>query len=178
MEEFSYHKDDKGSIRCTKDKFPRISENKNLISVSNTCTMKYKLLLTAIAVFLFSRQAMTQSQPAHRVLLQISSNDTLAWKGLMNNVKNLKLTWGDSVQIEVIAQGMGVDLLTKGKTNQQEKINQYKQNGVVFVACESTMIDRKIPHENIIPEAGFVKSAVVELVKKQEQGWTYFKAGF
>ena len=73
---------------------------------------------------------------------------------------------------------MKIQPLTTALWHQQEKTNQYKQNGVVFVACESTMIDRKIPHENIIPEAGFVKSAVVELVKKQEQGWTYFKAGF
>ena len=26
----------------------------------------------------------------HRVVIQLSSNDTLAWKGLMNNLKNLK----------------------------------------------------------------------------------------
>jgi intracellular sulfur oxidation DsrE/DsrF family protein len=46
------------------------------------------------------------------------------------------------------------------------------------VACENTLIERKIPKENIIPLAGFVKMAVAEIILKQEQGWSYIKAGF
>jgi uncharacterized protein len=112
------------------------------------------------------------------VIIQLSSSDTLAWKGLMNNIKNLKAAWEDSVAIEVVVHGPGIGLLMKEKTTQSEKIIHFKSKGVVFVACENTLIERKISKESIIPEAGFVKSAVVEIILKQEQGWSYIKSGF
>ena len=114
----------------------------------------------------------------HRVIMQIASNDTATWKGLMNNIKNLKSAWADSIMIEVVAHGPGLDLFTKDKTNQLDKILYYKKMGVDFRACESAMAERKIPKEAIIPEVGFVKMAVKELILRQEEGWSYIKAGF
>jgi intracellular sulfur oxidation DsrE/DsrF family protein len=128
----------------------------------------------AIAVLFFSFQLSAQ----HRIVMQLSSNDTLVWKGLMNNLKHLKAGWSDSVIIEVVAHGPGIDLLTKGKTTQLEKIAGFRSMGITFFACENTMTERKIPKEMIIPEAGFVKMGIGEIVMKQEQGWSYIKAGF
>lgn len=140
--------------------------------------MNTKFIL-AIAAFFLSLGATAQSgQAKHRVIMQLSTNDTLAWKGLMNNIRNLKNSWGDSVTIEVVAHGPGIDFLTKGKTTQLDRIESYHSKGVLFVACENTLIERKIPKENIIPLAGFVKMAVAEIILKQEQGWSYIKAGF
>ena len=57
-----------------------------------------KKLLLAISIVLFSFHLSAQTGAAqHRVVLQLSSNDTLVWKGLMNNIKNMKNGWGDSV---------------------------------------------------------------------------------
>jgi hypothetical protein len=138
-----------------------------------------KKLLLAISILLFSFHLSAQSGAVqHRVVLQLSSNDTLVWKGLMNNIKNMKNGWGDSVLIEVVAHGPGIEFLTKGKTTQQERIAYFKSKGVVFVGCENTLTERKISKENIIPEAGFVKMGVGEIIMKQEQGWSYIKVGF
>ncbi len=138
-----------------------------------------KKLLLAITVLFFTFHLSAQNAVTqHRVVIQLSSNDTLAWKGVMNNIKNLKNGWGDSVSIEVVAHGPGIDFLTKGKTTQQERITYFKSKGVVFVGCENTLTERKITKENIISEAGFVKMGVGEIILKQEQGWSYIKAGF
>ena len=138
-----------------------------------------KKLLFAFAILLFSFNVSAQTGATqHRVVMQLSSNDTLVWKGLMNNIKNLKNGWGDSVSIEVVVHGPGIEFLTKGKTTQQERIAYFKSKGVVFVGCENTLTEKKISKESIIPEAGFVKSAVVEIILKQEQGWSYIKSGF
>jgi uncharacterized protein len=138
-----------------------------------------KKLLFLFAILLFAVSLSAQSgTEQHRVVMQLSSNDTLVWKGLMNNIKNLKNAWGDSVSIEVVAHGSGIEFLIMGKTTQQERIAYFKSKGVVFAGCENTIAERKIPKESIIPEAGFVKSGVAEVVLKQEQGWSYIKAGF
>ncbi len=142
----------------------------------------YKKIILAIFISLFVLQGWAQNTSEtvsqHRIVMQLSSNDTLVWKGLMNNLKHLKAGWGDSVVIEVVAHGPGLDFLTKGKTTQQEKINHFKQMGIVFIACENTMMERKIPKESIIAEAAFVRMGIGEIVRKQEQGWSYIKAGF
>lgn len=114
----------------------------------------------------------------HRVVIQLSSNDTLAWKGLMNNLKNLKEGWGDSVQVEVVAHGNGIQLLMAGKTTQLENIRKFKAMGIDFVGCENTLRERKISKTEIIPEAGFVKMGIGEIILRQEEGWTYIKSGF
>ena len=114
----------------------------------------------------------------HKVVFHLTSNDTLAWKGMMNNIKNLKAGWGDSVQIEVVTNGMGIQLLMKEKTTQQQKITAFKSKGVVFYACENTMREKNVAKDAMIPETEFVPMGVGEIIKKEEKGWSYIKAGF
>jgi uncharacterized protein len=149
-----------------------------------------KIILFFTAVTLFTLTAVAQNtkgvvknvvpenQVKHKVVIQLSSNDTLVWKGLMNNLKHLKFGWGDSVQIEVVAHGFGIEMLMTAKTTQQKKIAEFKNMGIVFVACENTLREKNISKELIIHEVDFVPMGIGEIVKKQEQGWSYIKAGF
>lgn len=152
-----------------------------------------KLILTSIMALLMLgafTQTLPTTKPAvtgvtaaikkgkHFVVIQLTSNDTLVWKGLMNNLKNLKAGWGDNVQIEVVAHSAGIEMLMISKTTQQQKIAEFKNMGIVFVGCENTMRERKIPKDAIIAEAGFVPMGVGEIIMKQEQGWSYLKVGF
>ena len=142
----------------------------------------YRKFFIAVVITLFVTQLQAQNisttTSQHRIIMQLSSNDTLVWKGLMNKLKHLKAGGGDSLIIEVVAHGPGIDLLTKGKTAQQERITQNKKMGIDFIACENTMMERKVPKESIIAEATFVKMGIGEIVRKQEQGWSYIKSGF
>lgn len=144
--------------------------------------MNKKILLAIVALVLsfnlFAQSTGNTASAPHRVVIQLSSNDSLVWKGLINNIKNLKNAWGDSVTIEVVAHSAGIEFLVIGKTTQQEKIAYYKSNGVLFFGCENSIRERKIPKETIIPEAGFVNSGIAEVILKQEQGWSYIKGGF
>lgn len=114
-----------------------------------------------------SEQSLSKIQTAessvkHRVVIQLSSNDSLVWKGVMNNIMNLKTAWGDNVQIEVVAHGPGGEMLITAKTTEQKKIAGFKKMGVEFVVCENTLKTKNIPKEAIIPEAGFVPSALAK----------------
>jgi intracellular sulfur oxidation DsrE/DsrF family protein len=57
-------------------------------------------------------------------------------------------------------------------------MQQMKKKGVTFVACEFSMSERKVTKEKIIAEADFVKAGIIEIVTKQEAGWSYIKSGF
>lgn len=132
----------------------------------------------ALAISAAAQKSNTQATPKHRVVLQVTSGDTLVWKGLMKNVQHLKEAWGDQVQLEVVAHGGALGLLVKNQTTQAARIAEFVKQGVVFVACQNTMRERKVEKSDILPEAGFVPSGIGEVVLKQEDGWSYLKIGF
>ena len=113
----------------------------------------------------------------HKIIFQLSIDDSLAHKALMKQLKNIT-TVAPGTKIEVVCHGPGLNMLVMGKTTVQEKIIQLKKKDIVFVACEFSMSERNVPKEKIIPEAGFVKAGIIEIVTKQEQGWSYIKSGF
>lgn len=115
---------------------------------------------------------------AHRIIMQLSTADTLEHKGLLNNLRHLKEGWGDSVLIEVVVHGPGLDLVTRGKATQNEAIQKMIGKGVRFVACRNTMKQKGVTDEQILPNVEFVDMGLGEIVRRQEQGWTYIKAGF
>ena len=131
-----------------------------------------------IGISVVAQTAALKPVVKHRIVMQLSSNDTMAWKGLMNNLKNVKAGWGDSVSIEVVAHGPGIEMLMKEKTTQHAKIVTFSKMGILFVGCQNTMREKNIQSSSIIPEAGIVPMGIGEIVIKQEQGWSYIKAGF
>ena len=142
------------------------------------------LIITAFFSYLAnaqhtSKHPSTKSNlPVHRVVMQLSAGDTLEHKGLMNNLKNLKEGWGDSVIIEVVVHGPGIDFVTKGKSTQEEPIRIMMREGVQFVVCRNTMKQRNVSEKQLLTGVGIVKMGIGEIVLKQEQGWIYLKAGF
>lgn len=144
--------------------------------------MKNRNMLFAILLLAFTTNCTTeanaQNTPKHRVVLQLSSADTMVWKGLMNNLRNLKAGWGDSVLIEVVAHGPGIELMMKDKTTQLAGIRKHKANGITFYVCENTMREKQIPYDAIIAEGVFVKMGIGHVIIRQEQGWSYIKTGF
>lgn len=114
----------------------------------------------------------------HRLVMQLSTADTLEHKGLLNNLKHLEEGWGDSVQIEVVVHGPGLDMVTRGKASQEAAIQQMIKKGVQFLACRNTMKQKGVSEEQILPNVGFVDMGLGHIVRRQEQGWTYIKAGF
>lgn len=114
----------------------------------------------------------------HRIVMQVSTADTLEHKGLMNNLKHLEEGWGDSVQIEVVLHGPGLEMVMKGKATQAAAIQKMMGKGVQFLVCRNTMKQKGITDDQILPLIGFVDMGLGHIVRRQEQGWTYLKAGF
>jgi intracellular sulfur oxidation DsrE/DsrF family protein len=141
--------------------------------------MKNSLFVFAFLLSLgLGSAANAQAQPPHRIVMQLVSGDTLAHKGLFVQLRNLTEGWGDSVAIEVVCHGPGMNLLMTAKSTQGANIAKFQQQGVRFVACENTLKERKIDKSELLPQLDFVKMGIAEIVIKQEQGWSYIKAGF
>ncbi|MBK6834910.1 MAG: DsrE family protein [Bacteroidetes bacterium] len=154
--------------------------------------MKTNFKLFAIIILLSTFSAFSQKQASykcpddekaatpkseHKIVFQLTTNDTLAHKALMKQLTNIKSV-APETKIEVVCHGPGLDMLVLGKTTVLKGIQSAKEKGVEFMACEFSMKERKVDKESIIKESGFVAAGIIEIVSKQEQGWSYIKSGF
>jgi intracellular sulfur oxidation DsrE/DsrF family protein len=113
--------------------------------------------------------------PAHKVVFQVTDSDPQKWYLTLSNAKNVQLELGiENVQIEVVAYGPGLDMVLL-ETEIAEKIDEAISRGVKIIACENTMIGHKLIRADMYPSIGYVKAGVVELMKRQREGWAYIR---
>jgi hypothetical protein len=113
----------------------------------------------------------------HKIIFQLVTADTMAHKALMKQLNNI-LSVSPNTQMEVVCHGPGLEMLTSNKSIVASKIHALNDRGVKFFACEFSMKERNIDKSQIIPDAGFVQAGIVYIVQRQEEGWSYIKAGF
>ena len=136
---------------------------------------KTALILTLLlsALFTFAQESGRQ----HRIVMQLTSGDTLVHKNLMKQFKNM-LEAAPTAQIEVVCHGPGMDLLMSDRSVVAGKVKEFVGKGVTFLACDNTIRERQLDPTKVIPEAGHVKAGIIHIVERQEDGWSYIKAGF
>lgn len=143
-------------------------------SFFNKISVVVLLVLFSIAVKAQTNSA--NQNPEHKIIFQLTSGDTTAHKQLIKQFNNI-LSVSPTTKIEVVCHGAGLDMLVSGKTIVEDKIKTLAEKGVVFNACEFSIKERKVDRSKIISVSGFVPAGILEIVGKQEQGWSYIKAG-
>lgn len=145
--------------------------------------MKQVFALTLGAVgALATIAALSLTRPAapkkgHRIVFQLTTPDTAAYRALTRQLNNVLDGW-PAAQIEVVAHNKGISMLHKQKSNVAPELEALKARGVQFVACEQTLKQQHLAKTDILPLASFVERGLLEIVTKQEQGWSYIKSGF
>lgn len=140
--------------------------------LSLTCVI---LLLTSGLVPTMADDTASHAVAKQKVLFQVSDNDSAKWNLALGNVRNMQIGLGkDNVEIEIVVYGPGLPML-KLDSSVAARIGDTLAQGVKIVACENTMASNKLTPDDILPNVGYVKSGVVELALKQQQGWAYIR---
>lgn len=138
--------------------------------------MHKRLLFLLTFLLSFQLQAQVVSNENHKIIFQLTSGDSITHMKFLRQLHNI-LEAAPNVKIEVVTHGMGVDLL-KSESNPFEKtLVDLKESNIQFIVCENTLKQRNLVKDQFLTWVGFVPSAILELVIKQEQGWIYIKAG-
>ncbi len=142
--------------------------------------MKQFIFLVSLLTAAISMQAQQDipvvDKKKHKIVIQLTSADTLVHKAVVRQIGNI-LEAAPNSKVEVICHSAGISFLQAAQTKQAAKIADLQGKGVVFMACENTMRERKIKREELLPQSDTVPSGVMEVVKKQEKGWAYLRAG-
>jgi intracellular sulfur oxidation DsrE/DsrF family protein len=112
---------------------------------------------------------------AHKVVFQVSDADPAKWNLALNNARNVQQDLGqDKVAIEIVAYGPGIGML-KMDSVAGTRIAEALGSGVAIVACENTMKNQKLTRDDMLPKIGYVEAGVVQLMKRQKEGYAYIR---
>lgn len=94
----------------------------------------------------------------------------------LRNVENILREVGDrGAVVEVVCHGGGIGLVEKARSDCMEQVASLSKRGVRFVACRNTMRQKSILPQDLIPGVEIVPSGALEVVRKQQDGFAYFK---
>src|SRR5512139_3777793 len=86
------------------------------------------------------------ASPSHRVVMHMNSSQERVQHGALNNIRNLYQEVGrERLQVELVAHGDGLSLLTKSSTAFRGELARLKADfGVQYTACSNTMKAAKL----------------------------------
>jgi intracellular sulfur oxidation DsrE/DsrF family protein len=130
-----------------------------------------------------TRTAQDAAKKAHRVVLQVNTDDPAMMNLALNNATNVEQYYkslGEKVEIEVVTFGPGLHMLRDDTSPVKDRIKAIadKTSSISFKACGNTQENMHKAENKEIPlisQAKLVKSGVVRVIELQEQGWTYVR---
>ncbi len=129
------------------------------------------LLLVGALATPFAAQASDKA----KVVIQVSENDPAKWNLILNNTANLQKDVGKAnIDVEIVAFGPGINML-KAESEVGNRVQEATEAGVAVMACQNTMNRQKLKKEDMLGVVGYVPSGVVEIMKKQQQGYAYLR---
>ena len=135
---------------------------------------KIMVLLTFIFALAVSANA---QKKMHKIVFEITSADTADQRTVLRQINNVYKDVPNT-QVEIVCHGPAIFMLVKDKTvllpEMQSLADKY---GVRFAACNNSMRKNNIETSQLVPVAVVVPNGVMEVVTKQEDAWSYIKAG-
>lgn len=146
----------------------------------------YRLSLAFLLFSIFSivaTPAFSDEAATHKVAIHVDENDPARMNMALNNIANMKTYYesiGETVDIELVAYGPGLHMLLADTSPVKDRISvmSLQMDNVRFSACGNTHkgMSKKAGKElALLDEAVMVPSGVVQLVKLQEEGFSYIR---
>jgi len=134
-----------------------------------------KKLLFVIGLFAF--QASMAQDAQVKIVWEIGAKDTAVHSAIFRQINNV-LTEAPDTKIEVVFHGNAIFVLTKDSSLHISKIQKEQARGVTFAICNNSMKRLKLEASRLLPGLKIVPVAMLEIARKQAEGWSYLKAGY
>ena len=162
--------------------------NKVVYVISATMIWAAVLLVAVPSTEAQSPQSLSLTAPsaakkAHRLILQVNTNDQATMNLALNNATNVEQYYksvGEKVEIEVVTFGPGLHMLRDDTSPVKARIATIAMStpAITFKACgntQSNMSKAENKQIALISAATVVKSGVVRVMELQEKGWAYVR---
>jgi intracellular sulfur oxidation DsrE/DsrF family protein len=140
--------------------------------------VKSFLVLILGAMLTFTSVVNADSHTKNKIVIQVSTNDPVTQKIALNNAVNMQKMYGiDNIDIEVVAYGPGLGLLTK-KSSQASRVTSLAMQDITFSACGNTMkkVEKKTGNmPKLLEGVGQVTAGVARIMELQQNGYAYIR---
>jgi len=144
------------------------------MSSSVTRTIMTTLLMLGLAGPIAVAQS-AEKAGKQGVVLQVSDNNPATWNLALNNAENIKNALGkNNVDVEIVAYGPGINML-KFDSETAPRFKKASADGIALLACGNTMKKAKLTEKDLASGVKVVPGGVVEIMKRQREGWSYIK---
>lgn len=142
-----------------------------------------KKLALATVLTLASTLGALAGGTTHYLAIHVDQNDPRVMNMALNNAQNVNAFYeaqGDTVVIEMVAYGPGLNMYVEGKSPVADRIAtmSLEMENLSFAACGNThrKMSAKAGSEiALLSEATMVTSGVVRLIELQEDGYSYIR---
>jgi intracellular sulfur oxidation DsrE/DsrF family protein len=145
--------------------------------------MKRLRIAALLAAALMAAGVAEAQEARHRLAIQVDQNDPAIMNLALNNARNVKEYYeakGETVAIEIVAYGPGLEMLVADRSPVKARISamSVEDPEIAFSACGNTHAalnkkeGRDVP---LMDEAKEVPSGVVRLMELQEEGYAYVR---
>lgn len=121
----------------------------------------------------------------HRVVFQVDTADPATMNLTLNNATNVVDHYrakNEAVEIDIVAFGPGPAMYRADKSTVADRIAHFAESGfpskIQFSACNNTKtaMEKAEGHPiPLLPQVTIVPSGVVQIMERQEQGWSYVR---
>lgn len=133
------------------------------------------LLLGSVVASAQGQPASSASTPKYRVVMQVSNPEPRGWHQTLSNAIALTRNAGPgNVQIEIVANGMGIGML-KFNSPEAREVAAVLGMGITVLACGETMKALMLEKDDMLPNIGYVPGGLIEVLDRQRDGWSYIK---
>lgn len=141
-----------------------------------------KLLISVVTALMTAGYAIAEGA-LHKLAIHVDENDPAVMNLALNNAQNVHSYYtqkGESVDIEIVAYGPGLNMYVAGKSPVADRIStmSLEMETLTFAACGNTlkkMSEKAGKEVALMSEANVVSSGVVRLIELQEAGYSYVR---
>lgn len=136
-----------------------------------------KGLLMAVLLCLMTTATWAEGAK-HKLVIQVSTDDPRTQKIALNNAVNVQKMYGlDNVDVEVVAYGPGLSILTKA-SKEATRVESLAMQNITFSACGNTMkkVEKKSGKKPVLVEGvRVVPAGVARIMEAQAEGYAYIR---
>lgn len=115
---------------------------------------------------------------AYKAIIQLTSAEPKVYKSTIRQISNLLDYFNDNVQVKIVCHGASGPFCLKDQNPFTAKIVGLLQKNVKINVCNNMLVSNNILPEELISGIEIIPSGIAELVIRQQEGWSYIKAGF
>ena len=143
-----------------------------------------RLATAALLSIAFASPALC-GEAKHRLAIHVDQNDPQVMNLALNNATNVIEYYrskNEEVDIDIVTYGPGLHMFRADTSPVKERLKRLKElafpSNVQFSACGNTKQGMEKAEGKEVPmvsEATLVPSGVVQLMQRQEKGWSYIR---